>query len=158
MKQRIRGGLGIGAALLMSSSPAALAGDLASIETHSQRYGDHVAISAYDDPLVKGVTCYVTESHSNGAFGGGRMARTADLTASCHQTGNLEVAAAVPAQATVFTAQRSPIFGSLHVFRVVDVERHALVYFTYSEDETAGDLPGHLYVIRLPANLKMPTR
>ncbi|MFM0472407.1 CreA family protein, partial [Paraburkholderia strydomiana] len=74
MKQRIRGGLGIGAALLMSSSPAALAGDLASIETHSQRYGDHVAISAYDDPLVKGVTCYVTESHSNGAFGGGRMA------------------------------------------------------------------------------------
>ncbi|MFM0470633.1 CreA family protein [Paraburkholderia strydomiana] len=117
-----------------------------------------MAISAFEDPLVKGVTCYVTESQSDRSFGGGRMAHAADLTASCHQTANLEVAATVPAQAKVFTAQQDAIFDSLHIFRVIDAERHALVYFTYSEDETAGDLPGRLSVIRLPANLRMSTR
>ena len=158
MKQRLPARPGIAAALLIVASSAALAGEIASIETHTQRYGNHIAISAFEDPLVKGVTCYVTESQSDRAFGGGRMSHAADLTASCHQTANLEVAAAVPARAKVFTAQQNAIFDSLHVFRVVDAERHALVYFSYSEDETAGDLPGRLSVIRLPASLRMPTR
>ncbi|AFT89813.1 CreA family protein [Paraburkholderia phenoliruptrix] len=158
MKQRLRRRLSIAAALLIFSSSAALAGDLTSIETHSQRYGNHIAISAFDDPLVKGVTCYVTESQSDRAFGSGRIPHAADFTASCHQTGNLEVAAAVPAQAKVFTVQQNAIFDSLHIFRVIDAERHALVYFIYSEDETAGDLPGRLDVVRLPASLRMPTR
>lgn len=158
MKQRVRGRLSIAGTLLIFSPPAVLGGELASIETHSQRYGNHIAISAYSDPLVKGVTCYVAESHSDDAFGGGRISHAADLTASCHQTGELELAAVVPAQAKVFTAQQNLIFDSLHIFRIVDRERHALVYFSYSEDEAAGDLPGRLYVIRLPHNLRMPKR
>ncbi len=158
MRKLACGRMSIAGALLMVSSFLVSAGELASIETHSQRYGSHIAISAYDDPLVKGVTCYVSESHLDNAFGGGRISHAADLTASCHQTGNIEVAVAVPAQAIVFTAQQNPVFDSLHVFRVLDAERHSIVYFTYSEDEVAGDLPGRLYVIRLPAGLRLPAR
>jgi CreA protein len=106
---------------------------------------------------VKGVTCYVSESHSEGALGSGRISRGTDLTASCHQTGDIRVAESVPRQAQVFTAESDPTFDSLHIIRVLDTERHSLVYFTYNEDEVAGDLPGRIYVIRLPAGPRMPT-
>ncbi|WP_179713864.1 CreA family protein [Paraburkholderia bryophila] len=145
-------------ALLIFSSSVVVAKDLATIETHTQRYGSHVAISAYDDPLVKGVTCYVSESHSEGALGSGRISRGTDLTASCHQTGDIRLAESVPRQAQVFTAESDPTFDSLHIIRILDTERHSLVYFTYNEDEVAGDLPGRIYVIRLPAGPRMPTR
>ncbi|MBB5458281.1 CreA family protein [Paraburkholderia sp. Cpub6] len=144
--------------LLMVSSFGLAAGELASIETHTQRYGSHVAISAYDDPIVKGITCYVSKSHADGPLGSGRISGGTDLTASCQQTGNITVTQAVPRQAQVFTAEVDGSFDSLHIIRVLDTERNSLVYFTYSEDATAGDLPGHLYVVRLPAGLKLPLR
>lgn len=137
-------------ALLIFLSSTVVAKELATIETHTQRYGSHIAISAYDDPLVKGVTCYASESHSNAALGSGRISHGADLTASCHQTGNIRVAKAIPTQAQVFTAELDPAFDSLHIIRVVDTERHSLVYFTYSENEVAAEQPGRIYVIRLP--------
>jgi CreA protein len=147
----------LGALLLFASSTVA-AKELASIETHTQRYGSRIVISAYDDPLVNGVTCYASESHSDGALGSGRIPQGTDLTASCHQTGNIRVGESVPRQAQVFTASLSPTFDSLHIIRIVDAERHSLVYFTYSESDVAGDLPGRMDVIRLPAGLKIPTR
>ncbi|ALE58983.1 CreA family protein [Paraburkholderia sp. RL17-368-BIF-A] len=156
MKQRVRGRSSITGALLIFLPPAALADELASMKTYSQRYGNHITISAYSDPLVKGVTCYVTESYSDDALGGRRISRAHDLAASCHQTGELELAVVLPAREKVFGTQQSPIFESLHVFRIVDRERHALLYFSYSEDEAAGDLPGRLYVIPLRADLRMP--
>jgi hypothetical protein len=42
--------------------------------------------------------------------------------------------------------------------RVLDTERHSLVYFTQMEDKVAGDLAGSTYVIRLPAGLTAPAR
>jgi CreA protein len=145
-------------ALLIFSSSVVVARELATIDTHTQRYGSHIAISAYDDPLVRGVTCYVSRSQSEGALGSGRVTHGTDQTASCHQTGNIRVAETVPAQAQVFTAESDPAFDSLHIIRVLDTERHSLVYFTYNEDEVAGDLPGRIDVIRLPAGPRVPTR
>ncbi|ACD19964.1 CreA family protein [Paraburkholderia phytofirmans] len=154
----IPGRWGIPGALLIFVSSVVVARDLATIETHTQRYGSYIAISAYEDPLVSGVTCYVSESQSDGALGSGRVTHGADQTASCHQTGNIRIAETVPKQAQVFTAESDPAFDSLHIIRVLDAERHSLVYFTYNEDEVAGDLPGRIDVIRLPAGPRMPTR
>ncbi|SHK25828.1 CreA family protein [Paraburkholderia terricola] len=158
MIKRFPGRAGILAALFIVWSCAAVANELATIETHTQRYGSHIAISAYNDPLVRGVTCYVSQSHSNGALGGGRITTAADASASCQQTGAVSVAETVPRQAQVFTADVDPTFDSLHIIRVLDTERHSLVYFTYTEDEAAGNLPGHLFVIRLPVGPRMPAR
>jgi CreA protein len=158
MIKLIPGRANILVALLIFSSSAVVAKELTTIETHTQRYGSHIAISAYDDPLVKGVTCYVSESHSDGAQGSGRITHGTDLTASCHQTGNIRIAETAPRQAQVFTAESDPTFDWLHVIRVLDTERRSLVYFTYSENEVAGDLPGRIYVIRLPAGPRMPAR
>jgi CreA protein len=158
MIKLVPGRASIMGALLIFSSTTVIAKELATIETHTQRYGSHIAISAYDDPLVKGVTCYVSKSHSDGALGSGRTTHGTDLTASCHQTGNIRIAKTVPRQAQVFTAESDAPFDSLHIIRVLDTERHSLVYFTYNEDEVAGDLPGRIYVIRLPAGPRMPAR
>ncbi|ASV97052.1 CreA family protein [Paraburkholderia aromaticivorans] len=149
---------GVLGALLIFSCSTLMAKELATIETHTQRYGSHIAISAYDDPLVNGVTCYVSESQSDGALGGGRVPQAVDMTASCHQTGNIRIAETVAQRAQVFTAELNPAFDALHVFRILDTERHSLVYFIYSESGVAGDLPGRIYVIRLPPGLRMPAR
>jgi CreA protein len=148
----------IAGALLIFSSSAVVAKELATIEPRTQRYGSHIVISAYNDPLVKGVTCYVSESHSDSTLGAGHISHATDVTASCQQTGNISVAKIAPRQAQVFTAEVDPTFNSLHIIRVLDAERHSLVYFSYTEDAVAGNLPGYLHVIRLPAGSKMPTR
>jgi CreA protein len=148
---------GLLGALLMASLSAAVAKELATVETHTQRYGSHIAISAYADPLVNGVTCYVSKSHSDSAMGGGSISSAGDVTAACERTGTINLPETVPRQAQVFTAAMDPMFDSLHIIRVLDTERNALVYFCYVEDEVSGNLPGQLYVIRLPAGPKVPT-
>jgi CreA protein len=144
-------------ALLTGPLCAAVAKELTTIETHSQRYGSRIAISAYADPLVKGVTCYISKSDSDSALGGGRISNAADVSAACEQTGTISLSENIPRQAQVFTAAVDPTFDSLHIIRVLDTEHNALVYFCYTEDDVAGNLPGQLHVIRLPAELKVPT-
>ena len=143
---------------IFSSSPVVAKELGVMIETRTQRYGSHIVISAYNDPLVKGVTCYVSKSHSDGTLGAGHISHGTDVTASCQQTGNISVAKIAPRQAQVFTAEVDPTFNSLHIIRVLDAERHSLVYFSYNEDAVAGNLPGYLHVIRLPAGSKMLAR
>lgn len=144
--------------IILSSAAIALAisfsvhgEELARIATHSQRYGGQIGISAFDDPLLKGVTCYVSSSHDDHSLGGTYPTpRTPDAQISCHQVGKLTTPAQVPRQAQVFDESVDPVFRVLHVFRVLDVSRLTVVYFSYNENELAGDLPGHVDVIQLP--------
>ncbi|OUL77843.1 CreA family protein [Paraburkholderia hospita] len=125
--------------------------ELARIVTHSHRYGGQIRVSAYDDPLLKGVTCYVSRSHDeNSLSGSAPPTPTPDVEVSCHQVGKLETPNKIPHQAQVFDASVDPIFGILHIFRILDPNRLTVLYFSYTENELAGDLPGHVDVIRLP--------
>ena len=124
---------------------------LARIATHSQRYGGQIEISAYNDPLLKGVTCYVSRSHDENALGGNSQpTRASDAEVSCHQVGKLITPTQIPRQAQVFDESVDPIFRVLHVFRILDPSRLTVLYFSYTESELAGDLPGHVDVIQLP--------
>lgn len=127
--------------------------DLARIPTHSQRYGSHIGITAFDDPLIKGVTCFISEPHTGSVRGGIHDRRASDIASSvsCHQVGTLSMPVSVPQQAQVFDESVDPIFRAIHVFRILDTKRFVLLYFSYTESELAGDLPGHVDVIRLPA-------
>ncbi|MCO4877178.1 CreA family protein [Paraburkholderia caribensis] len=137
------------AALLPCAAFPVHAEDLARIATHSHRYGGQIRVSAYDDPLLKGVTCYVSRSHDENTFGGSTPP-TPDVEVSCHQVGKLVTPNRIPRQAQVFDASVDPIFGLLHIFRILDSNRLTVLYFSYTENELAGDLPGHVDVIRLP--------
>ena len=143
------------AALLPCAAFPVHAEDLARIATHSHRYGGQIRVSAYDDPLLKGVTCYVSRSHDENTFGGSTPP-TPDVEVSCHQVGKLVTPNRIPRQAQVFDASVDPIFGLLHIFRILDPTRLTVLYFSYTENELAGDLPGHVDVIRLPVR-RRPT-
>jgi CreA protein len=58
----------------------------------------------------------------------------------------------LPRLAQVFDVSVDPVFGSIHVVRIVDLRRLVVVYFSYMESDVAGDLPGHVDVVRLPVH------
>ncbi|MGF6973669.1 CreA protein [Paraburkholderia sp. JPY465] len=140
------------AVALAISLPAPAPGEqLARIATHSHRYGAQIEISAYEDPFLRGITCYVSKSHDENALGGtSQPTRAPDAEVSCHQVGKLTASNRVPKQAQVFDESVDPIFRVLHVFRILDASRQSVLYFSYTESELAGDLPGHVDVIQLP--------
>ena len=140
--------------VVMFASLAAHGEELARIATHSQRYGGEIEISAYDDPLLKGVTCYLSRTHEENQFGNAQTKSLSQADASCHQAGNLSISKPLPKQATVFGESQDPIFKALHVIRVLDPKRLVVLYFIYTESELAGNLPGHVDVIRLPVRGK----
>jgi len=124
--------------------------EVARIATHSQRYGGQIGISAFDDPLLKGVTCYVSRTHDENSFGGNAQpGRIPGAEVSCHQVGKISVSKNIPQQAQVFDESMDPVFRELHVFRILDPKRLTVLYFSYSESELAGDMPGRIDVIRL---------
>jgi CreA protein len=129
---------------------AAQSEELARIATHSQRYGGEIEISAYDDPLLKGVTCYLSRTHEENQFGNTQTNSLSQADVSCHQVGKISISRQLPKQATVFGESQDPIFKALHVIRVLDPERSVVLYFIYTESELAGDLPGHVDLVRLP--------
>ncbi|CAB3758430.1 CreA family protein [Burkholderia puraquae] len=126
--------------------------ELARIPVHSQRYGTHIGIAAYDDPLIKGVTCFISEPHTGSGRRNLHDRRTGGgaTSVSCHQVGRLATTASVPQQAQVFDESVDPVFRSIHVFRILDTQRLVVLYFSFVESDLAGDLPGHVDVVRLP--------
>lgn len=76
-------------ALAISCASVVDAEELARIPPHSQRYGAHIGISAYDDPLLNGVTCFVSEPHTRDERPSSRDRHGAGASVSCHQTGTL---------------------------------------------------------------------
>ena len=96
---------------------------------------DHdIIVEAYDDPVVQGVTCYVSRARTGGIKGSLGLAEDrAEASISCHQVGPIQITQAIPKQEQVFSERISLLFKRLRVVRMVDMQRHTLVYLTYSD-------------------------
>src|SRR5688500_3087212 len=96
---------------------------------------DRVVIEAYDDPKVRGVTCYVSRARTGGIKGTVGLAEDrAEASIACRQVSDpIEFRGELPRQEDVFTDRMSILFKRLHVGRVVDPVRNALIYMTYSD-------------------------
>jgi CreA protein len=96
---------------------------------------DRVVIEAYDDPKVQGVTCFVSRARTGGIKGTVGLAEDrAEASIACRQVAEtLHFTERLPRQEDVFTERMSILFKRLHVVRVVDPKRNALVYLTYSD-------------------------
>jgi CreA protein len=140
----------VATAVAVFVTPVVHGEELARIATHSQRYGAHIGISAFNDPLLKGVTCYVSGMHRDGDLSGVQSGRTSDAVVSCQQVGKLSMRKQIPAQAQVFDESVDRVFSAVHVIRILDAKRLTVLYLSYTESELAGNLPGHVDVIRLP--------
>lgn len=93
-----------------------------------------IIVEAYDDPVVQGVTCYVSRARTGGIKGSLGLAEDrSEASISCHQVAPIRITEAIPKQEQVFSERISLLFKRLRVVRMVDMERHSLVYLTYSD-------------------------
>jgi CreA protein len=94
-----------------------------------------VVVEAYDDPKVKGVTCYVSRARTGGIRGAVGLAEDkAEASIACRQIGPISFTGkTLPPQEEMFTERMSVLFKRLRVVRMVDRKRNVLVYLTYSD-------------------------
>ena len=94
-----------------------------------------VVVEAYDDPQVKGVTCYVSRARTGGIKGAVGLAEDkAEASIACRQVGPITfTGSSIAQQDEVFSERMSIVFKRLRVVRMVDRPRGVLVYLTYSD-------------------------
>lgn len=91
-----------------------------------------IIISAFDDPKINGVTCYVARPKTGGIKGGLGLAEDPSIASvSCSQTGPISFTAKIDGDESgekVFDESRSFIFKTLQIDRIYDQENGSLIY------------------------------
>lgn len=132
------------AALLAPALPAAAADngrDIGEVNTEWKVVGpDHkVKIVGFEDPDIKGVTCYVSRAVKGGITGAiGLATDSSDASVACRQTGAITVtnprATKADSKGTeIFSENRSILFKKLHVTRHYDGATGCWTYLTWSD-------------------------
>jgi CreA protein len=139
---------------------AAHAEQIGSVNTNFRVTGsDKVVVEAYDDPQVPGVTCYVSRARTGGVKGTLGIAEDpTEASIACRQVGPISFAGPLKQQDDVFNERMSFLFKTLHVVRVVDAKRNALVYLTYSDRVVSGSAKNSVTAVPVPAGTKIPLR
>ncbi|SAK82351.1 creA protein [Caballeronia fortuita] len=154
-------------ALALAASFAVLTGaglahaeEIASVNTNFRFTGsDRVTVDAYDDPLVQGVTCYVSRARTGGVKGTLGIAEDpTEASIACRQVGPIRFTQPLKQKTDVFSAGMSFIFKTLHVVRVVDTKRNTLVYLTYSDRIATGSPKNSVTAVPVPEGTTIPVK
>jgi len=125
------------AGLLTAST--AFAEEIGTVDTAFKLLGANhkIAIEAFDDPKVEGVTCFLSMARKGGITGSLGLAEdTSDASIACRQVGPIKFLKKIarPGESErVFSARRSILFKKLQVVRFLDAKRNVLVYLAYSD-------------------------
>lgn len=126
------------AVLLMGAVPA-LAGDgptrIGTVDTTFRLLGrnDRIVVDRYDDPLVDGVSCYVSRAETGGVKGSVGLATDPNrFSIACRATGPVSLHGNVPDKQVVFDEKMSPLFKQVRVSRLFDRQKQVLVYLVWS--------------------------
>lgn len=134
---------------------------IGSVDTVFKLVGpDHkIVVEAYDDPQVKGVTCYVSRAKTGGIKGGLGLAEDrSEASIACVPVGPITIDKPIKQQDEVFSERTSLLFKRLRVVRMVDTSRHALVYMTYSDRVIEGSPQNSVTAVPVPASVQIPIR
>ena len=121
---------------------------------------DHkIVVDAYDDPDVKGVTCYVSRAKTGGIKGGLGLAEDkAEASIACRQTGPISFPKPLKRQDEMFNERISLVFKRLRVVRMVDAPRNTLVYLTYSDRVIEGSPQNSMTAVAVDRSIPIPLR
>ena len=121
---------------------------------------DHkIVVDAYDDPEVKGVTCYVSRAKTGGIAGGLGLAEDkAEASIACRQTGPISFPRPIKRQDEMFSERISLVFKRLRVVRMVDGARNTLVYLTYSDRVIEGSPQNSVTAVPVDRGTPIPVR
>jgi len=115
---------------------AASAEEIGHVDTVFKWIGpDHkIVVEAFDDPLVQGISCYVSRAKTGGIKGAFGLAEDpSNFSVTCQQVGAISFVAPLPNKQSVFKEGASLVFKHVQVVRMVDKKRNTLVYLTYSD-------------------------
>jgi CreA protein len=121
---------------------------------------DHkIVVEAHDDPLVRGVTCYVSRAKTGGIKGGLGLAEDkAEASIACRQTGPISFVKPLARQDEMFSERISLVFRKLRVVRMVDASRNTLVYLSYSDRVIEGSPQNSVAVVAVDRSLPIPLK
>lgn len=119
---------------ILNISSAAYARDIGAVSTAFKLLGPNhkIVVTAFEDPQVNGVTCYVARPKTGGIKGGLGLAEDPSIVSvSCEQTGAITFKGKIDSDENgeeVFDESRSLIFKSLQIDRLYDKQNGSLVY------------------------------
>ncbi len=111
-------------------------GELDCVSTEWKLLGANhrVCVSAFTDPDIPGVACYISQAKTGGIAGSFGLAEDpSNFAISCSQVGPIDIPASLPKQANVFRESTSVFFKATRVIRMWDKERNTLVYLAISK-------------------------
>lgn len=135
--------------------------EIGSVDTVFKWIGpDHkIVVEAYDDPGVTGVTCYLSRARTGGIKGALGLAEDkAEASIACRQVGPVSVPKPIKAQEEIFSERISLVFKRLRIVRMVDPQRHTLVYLTYSDRLIEGSPQNSVTVVPVDRATPIPVR
>jgi CreA protein len=146
--------------VLLLGAGFAHAEEIASVNTNFRFTGsDRVTVDAYDDPLVQGVTCYVSRARTGGVKGTLGIAEDpSEASIACRQVGPVKIAQPLKQKTDVFSASMSFIFKTLHVVRIVDAKRNTLIYLTYSDRIATGSPKNSVTAVPITDGTTIPVK
>jgi CreA protein len=129
-------------AILVGTSVTARAEDLACLSTTFRLLGanDKVCISAFDDPKVAGVACYISQARTGGIKGSLGLAEDPSrFSIACRQVAPITTdIATLPKEESIYSERTSIFFKHTNVFRIPDKKRNTLLYIAISDKIVEG--------------------
>jgi CreA protein len=147
--------------VLLCAGAAAQAQPIGAVDTVFKLIGpDHkIVVDAYDDPAVRGVTCYVSRAKTGGISGGLGLAEDkAEASIACRQTGPIAFPKPLKQQEEMFSERISLVFKRLRVVRMVDAPRNTLVYLTYSDRVIEGSPQNSVTAVPVDRGTPIPLK
>ena len=113
---------------------------------------DKIVVEAFDDPDIRGATCYLSRAKTGGVKGVVGLAEdTSDASIACRQIGPIALSNDIKSGDAdgdeVFKKSTSLLFKSMQVVRFYDRKRNVLVYLTYSDRIIEGSPKNSISVI-----------
>lgn len=108
--------------------------DIGAVSTAFNLLGPNhkIVVSAFDDPQITGITCYVARPRTGGIKGGLGIAEDPSMASvSCVQTGPISFTGKIDGGSEgeeVFDERRSLIFKTLRINRLYDKQNGSLIY------------------------------
>ena len=128
--------------LLIQAAPAlAKDGEVECVTTEWKLVGRNheICVSAFADPDVPGVNCFISQAKTGGVSGSLGLAEDpSNFAISCARTGAITVPPDLPRKANVFKESTSLFFKATRVMRIWDKERNTLVYLAISRKVIEG--------------------
>ncbi len=136
----------VGAAFLLPTAKVSASGDSSSQDVgcvsttfRLASPNDKICVTAYPDPGVPGVTCYLSQARTGGYSGALGLAEDPSRFAiSCAAATPVALPAGLPEDADVFSERTSIIFKKTTVRRFIDRRSGMLVYLGYSTKVVEG--------------------